>query len=146
MLSFCSNSEFNTSTPAKLYRALQRQSGLVNIVDLMDPWTTQAGYPVVHVERVNGTTNQLAIKQERFYLKQRVLAENDKELWDIPLSYALSNGDNQQFHATGPRVTFSKKQATVNVSEGADWVLFNVQQTGECITRSLNCEYRLYGR
>lgn len=103
---------------------------------LMGPWTTQAGYPVVHVERASGAANQLTIKQERFYLKQRALAENDIELWDIPLSYALSNGDNQQFHATGPRVTLSGKQGTVNVTEGADWVLFNVQQTGECIRRS----------
>lgn len=125
-------SEFTSSTPLKLYHALQTQSGNVNIAGLMDPWTTQAGYPVVYVERVNGIANQLSLRQERFYLKERATAENDKELWEIPLSYAQSNGDNQQFHATGPQVTLSQKQATVNVSESADWVLFNVQQTGEC--------------
>lgn len=95
----------------------------------MHPWTVQAGYPVVHVARVNGTA--LSLRQERFYLKQRATAENDKELWDIPLSYAQSNEGNQQFLKTEPRVMLSAKEAQVAVAANASWVLFNVQQTGE---------------
>lgn len=96
------------------------------VADFLGPWTTGAGYPVVTATR-NGPFN-ITLSQERFFLKERVAANT--QLWHVPLSYATSK-DSNTFATTAPQLTLKEKSQFVEVNEDHDWVIFNVQQTGE---------------
>lgn len=91
----------------------------------MNTWTTQAGYPVVTVERQSNVT--YLISQERFLLKNR--NHSDATMWEIPLSYA---SPSDAFTNTNVRFTLQKNEKTKQVQMTTDtaWKIFNVQQTG----------------
>jgi len=120
--------EYTTSTPEKLFTALQRQAEF-DLVRYMTPWTTQSGYPVINVV-IDKTTNMANVKQNRFLLKNENNA-NDKTLWDIPLTFATKVAD---FENTKPLTYYTRLDASgINInltSAPRSWTIFNVQQTG----------------
>lgn len=93
----------------------------------MSTWTTQAGYPVVIVERKEDGKN-LLISQRRFLLRDR--SHNDSSKWEIHLNYALST--NRNFENTRPSFVMTRVQDSIQLQlpEEVDWAIFNVQQTG----------------
>lgn len=94
----------------------------------MEPWTTQAGYPVVTV-RVHENRASFEVTQKRFFLNEQ--SREDKTVWTVPLSYASAN-DNSDFAVTKARFFLQPNyDEGLNVTIGKiDWIVFNVQQTG----------------
>ena len=119
------NSAFSTSTPDKLYAALQRQTD-INIANYLSTWTSQVGYPVVTVERDNQT---LQISQQRFILKEKNHTIATK--WQVPLNYATSLENN--FASTSHKLLLSNDAnvLTHELNGSPEWIVFNVQQTGD---------------
>ncbi len=119
---------FGLSTPEKLYSAVQRYAGdTISIATFLSTWTTQAGYPVVVVERHSDRKN-LLISQRRFLLRDRT--HNDSTKWELHLNYALSTSRN--FENTRSSFVMSRIQESISLQlqEEVDWAIFNVQQTG----------------
>lgn len=91
----------------------------------MDTWTTQAGFPLVTVERLNNVTYR--ISQRRFLWKTP--NHSDNTMWNIPLSYASpvesSLNTNTKFFLLNTERT---KDVTIELY--SEWKIFNVQQTG----------------
>ncbi|KAJ6634675.1 Phosphatidylinositol 3-kinase catalytic subunit type 3 [Pseudolycoriella hygida] len=119
---------FGISTPEKLYSAFQRYAGdTISIATFLSTWSTQAGYPLVVVER-KGDGKNLLISQRRFVLRDRT--HNDSTKWELHLNYALST--NRNFENTRPSFVMSRVQESIQLQlqEEVDWAIFNVQQTG----------------
>lgn len=119
---------FGLSTPEKLYSALQRYAGdTINIATFLSTWTTQAGYPVVQVER-NSDGKNLLISQRRFILRDRTHSDTTK--WELHLNYALSTNRNFDNARTSFVMTRVQESIQLQLQEAVDWAIFNVQQTG----------------
>ena len=97
----------------------------------MNTWTTQAGYPLVTVER-QADKKTLIINQKRFILKNK--NHNDATKWEIPLNYA-SPLNNNNFESTKHLFILNRNQNNIKVElqEETEWIVFNVQQTGKYI-------------
>ncbi|KAG4080264.1 hypothetical protein HA402_010756 [Bradysia odoriphaga] len=125
---YISDNLFGLSTPEKLYSAVQRYAGdTINIATFLSTWTTQAGYPLVQVER-NSDGKNLLISQRRFLLRDRTHSDTTK--WELHLNYALST--NRNFENTRPSFVMTRVQESIQLQlqEEVDWAIFNVQQTG----------------
>lgn len=121
--------------PEKLYLALQGElSDSTNISHIMSSWINQIGYPLVEIN-VDNNRKQIQIKQKRFLMNNP--NHNDQTQWEIPINYA-TNKENQHFNNTATKFilsatkNFTDNQITLNLGEEIDWIIFNVQQTGEC--------------
>ncbi|XP_051551970.1 leucyl-cystinyl aminopeptidase-like [Myxocyprinus asiaticus] len=94
-----------------------------NIVQMMNTWTVQKGFPLVTVKR-NGT--QVTLTQEHFHLNAE--STNHSSLWHIPLTYvndscgALSSC-KQVFH-------LKDKTATLKLPAQVKWLKFNYRCDG----------------
>lgn len=127
---------YGLATPEKLYTALQRNAGdTISISTFMSTWTTQAGYPLVVVER-NTDGKNLLISQRRFILRDRTHSDSTK--WELHLNYALSTSRN--FENTNPSFVMTRAQESIQLQlqEEVDWAIFNVQQTGK--RKCANCD------
>lgn len=119
-------SAFKTSVPDKLYAALQ--STLHNSSDIgqiMKSWVEQIGYPVVDV-KLQEDRKTIALKQRQFLLNEP--NHNKTSLWHIPITYATSKED---FNNTQAHVILSSATENITLEKEVDWIIFNVQQTGE---------------
>lgn len=101
----------------------------INIETILNTWTTQAGYPVVTVER-QADKKKLIISQQRFLLKTK--EHNDTSLWEIPLNYASPLESDHNFTSTQHLFIMPRNQKSFEVvlRNATDWIIFNVQQTG----------------
>ena len=95
-----------------------------SIKTIMDTWTTQAGYPVVHVDMADGIAN---LSQERFLLRNRDNADTNKTWW-IPLTWASKS--NPDFETTVPKYWLAKINDSIKLNNSDEWIIFNVQQSG----------------
>lgn len=69
----------------------------ISVKDIMDTWTLQVGYPIVHVRR-NYDTNSAELSQMR-YLSDRLKTRSDTDAcWWIPLTY--TDSENLDFNAS----------------------------------------------
>lgn len=106
-----------------------------SVKDIMDTWTLQTGFPEVTVT-IDYTNQNIEFKQKRFAYaddwKKKKDTKPDDTLWWIPISYTTSRRLN--FNDTKPSSWIRKTpNLLVNDSDIApeDWILVNVQQTGE---------------
>lgn len=135
-------SQYGLSTPEKLQKSLQQQVvDQVNMNAVISTWTTQSGFPVVTIQR-GDDRKTLTISQKRYSLKNK--DHEDKTLWEIPMNYASPN-DNSGFGNTLPFFTMDRSQKSISLelNNETDWIIFNVQQTGEYIVSTLQFLYRL---
>ncbi|XP_043289822.1 uncharacterized protein [Venturia canescens] len=119
---------YNDATPDYLFEAFQKQlnSTVSNVKDLLEKWTTQAGYPVVTV--TIGTGNMPQLHQKRFYLKDYE-DPADGTLWSIPLTWATKS--NPDFSNTKPKYWMSQSYDNPKLEIPDDeWIIFNVQESG----------------
>lgn len=96
----------------------------------MDTWTSQSGYPVVTVD-VHANRTQLVISQKRFLLHNKNHTDNTR--WNIPLNYATTV-HNSNFNSTKTSFMLSQRAGatiTIDMKPEVDWIVFNVQQTGQ---------------
>ena len=83
---------FSSATEQDLWRYLREATNnTINVEQIMEGWTRQAGYPVVEINRIYNTTDQegveghMTISQQRFYLLPTTATS--KNLWWIPFKY-----------------------------------------------------------
>ena len=108
----------------------------IAIKDVMDTWTLQMGFPVVHVKRNYDLENNIVMQQERFLLyedKEASLNESDKGIkykWWVPISYTTPGGD---FDDTRPKIWIKPDDSEVirktNILDNQALIV-NVQETG----------------
>lgn len=99
----------------------------INIEDFITNWSTEIGYPVVHVERRG---KHLYLTQERFSYKGNFTECCQR--WLIPLTFTPSFYAN--FTDTAPKFWMKERSRLILDVElelkETDWVIFNIQQTG----------------
>lgn len=103
----------------------------MSVKDIMDTWTLQTGFPVVHVTR-DYENRYLRLRQDRFVLKEAI---NDtfetEQLWWIPITYTTRRA--KDFQATQP-VLWMKREKEVDIHDqdilDSDWLIVNIQETG----------------
>lgn len=95
----------------------------------MDTWTTQPGYPVVHICIENNITT---VKQKRFFMK-RQKDNSINSTWYIPITWtSIENGN---YNNTTPKQWLIKKEDEINLGGNTnDVFIFNIQQTGNKTT------------
>lgn len=117
--------------PETLYAALQRAVGdECNVAEIMDGWVTRPGFPVLHVN-VAADRKRVAVTQKRFL--QIGPNHHDKTLWTVPLTYA-TNKENSDFSFTKPTAYLTNASLNIALKEPADWIVFNVQQSGKTVS------------
>jgi len=121
------------ATPEDLYKALQAQvkrAGLPdNVTAILNTWTTQPGYPIVHV---NVEKDIVTLKQERFFLEKNVHKKDFADvLWHIPITWA-SIGNLSGYNDTVPRLWMTTKETTFKSNS---LFTLNVKQSGNATKR-----------
>lgn len=116
----------------------------LTVKTIMDSWTLQKGFPVITVTRVGNTSAVLT--QEYFLLDRRMEnspsggkkggeAQEDQQKWWVPVTFTTQ--ENPDFSDTKVRFWLSdgglEPVSHIGYPEPHHWVLFNVQQTGQCI-------------
>lgn len=122
----------DVSTPDDLYKELQSQINLVgrkeNIKEILDTWTTQPGYPVVHVDVQKDV---VTLRQERFLFKRREDFFDDN-VWHIPITMTSTIQSN--FQNTTPSHWMTEKEMKIESSDSSfvelQLLIVNVQQSG----------------
>lgn len=108
-----------------LWQALADSSGK-DIVDMMNTWASQPGYPVVHAA-LDGTV--VSLSQEQFYIGAH---ESHDRLWPIPLNASTDNAP----------ALMSEQQVSFTYSSDSPFQL-NVGDTAHFIT---HYDDELFGR
>lgn len=88
--------QYANCTSHELFQCLARESG-VDVVKMMDRWTTVKGFPLitVHDESYDSNTKEmhLIVSQEPFYAGGcRGDTDADQQPWAIPIQIGLGNG------------------------------------------------------
>uniref|UniRef100_A0A1B0D793 Aminopeptidase n=1 Tax=Phlebotomus papatasi TaxID=29031 RepID=A0A1B0D793_PHLPP len=96
----------------------------LQVKDIMDTWTLQAGYPILNVTRRNNT---IVITQQR-YMLPKAKAE-DKSRWYIPISYITQS--KPAINET-PTYWMTDRDDQIVIPEihPEEWVCLNVNRTG----------------
>lgn len=119
--------EYDVATPEDLFDAISEKiedEKIKNLIpDIMNSWTTQSGYPVVHANQ-NG--NYLLLRQERFFLDRD--EESSESLWHIPITWVNLNRPN--FSDTKTKHWFKRVQETIILPSNHLYLL-NVRQAGK---------------
>jgi aminopeptidase N len=119
-------SAFVTVKPENLWTAIQKQVPSVDIIRIMEPWTTQAGYPYITVNVINST---VTITQNRFLIKSP--NNNLNTMWPIPLTYSTQP---EHFLNTSPQQIFFPEDGSTKTiilpETPVNYFIVNNQQTG----------------
>lgn len=127
---FTALSALQTGVPEKLLAAFQKEIGNdFNVTDVLNGWIVQPGYPVLHVN-VTSDRQHIVLTQKRFL--QTNPNHQDNTQWNVPITYA-SNRNNTDFIDTKPVNILSHNCLNINLKEPIDWIIFNVQQTGNSL-------------
>ncbi|XP_028968786.1 LOW QUALITY PROTEIN: puromycin-sensitive aminopeptidase [Galendromus occidentalis] len=121
MARYLNKHEYGNAQTEDLWHALQTPEES-SVLDLMQPWTSQMGFPQLSVKMVDG---DLLISQEKFYST----AENAqkaviKPTWKVPVSIATNAS------AAPIRVVLENDSTTVKLPTGVEWVHVNSGGTG----------------
>jgi len=105
----------------------------VTVKEIMDTWTVQMGYPVIHFIR-DYQASAASLQQSRFLLTSPSNTSDEHDYtWWVPISYTTTN---KGFDKTSPDVWMDPKDAKKPLNivlEGIspeEAVIVNVQQTG----------------
>nr|XP_029707843.1 aminopeptidase N-like [Aedes albopictus] len=131
LVSYFNSRELDGAVADHLYEGIQfAVSGkdvlpkAFNVKDVMDSWTTVAGFPLLTVRR-DYKTGEIVVSQERFY-SDRQLPNN--HVYHVPYNYATKSTPNFETLSFEWLSTKATKLTTTIPAE--DWVIFNKQQTG----------------
>lgn len=96
----------------------------------MSTWTNTEFYPVVNISR-NYTTGLIKVSQVPAVKFFGLTEKNVTNKWWIPLNYATQTNPN--FNNTFPSHWLNPDIKTLEIEgiDSEDWVIFNIQQTGE---------------
>lgn len=116
----------------------------LSVKTIMDTWTVQTGYPVVHVERLYGK-NMVEIRQDRFLRNNIKLLKNVPQCWWVPISYTTQTEKN--FNDTKPKhwLSCTNEKQTFEVPQDDDkWIIFNIQGAGRFYIIFCTCIYQYH--
>ncbi|XP_063609327.1 LOW QUALITY PROTEIN: aminopeptidase N-like [Penaeus indicus] len=103
----------------------------VTVKMIMDTWTLQKGYPVIHVKRSKDGTSAL-LTQERFRVERSTNSSNITDYkWWVPLTYTTQSEAN--FNQTQAKLWMKESEchtSVLSLPPTDQWVIFNLQQTG----------------
>ncbi|XP_012230687.2 putative aminopeptidase-2 [Linepithema humile] len=124
LTSYLKERKYNFVTPEHLYAALEKEVNEdQNITTFLNTWTTQPGYPVVHIKNVDDKT--ISLRQERFFFK-KYERNSVNATWHIPITWATYN-EPQEYFDTDPKLWLTEEETVINLTL---FSLFNVQQSG----------------
>lgn len=122
---YLNDNYYGIGNPTKLFTALQSSFGdknQLNISTAFSSWSTQAGYPLLRVDRCG---NKLIFSQQRY-------PAGNGEIYAIPLTFATKS--NAKFDEKTAGYWIHKKEEEVDVNvfglNETDWIIFNNQQVG----------------
>ncbi|XP_076049754.1 glutamyl aminopeptidase-like [Oratosquilla oratoria] len=113
---------YDNAVTQDLWTELEKTSSEhLNITRIMDSWTRQMGYPVLHVKKVG--PDAVRVTQKRFLVDSEAVGDNDSPygyVWDAAVSYRTDLTDRQQtwFYREADSVTLS-------IPPGSSWVKLN---------------------
>ncbi|XP_034947292.1 uncharacterized protein [Chelonus insularis] len=121
---------WSTGTPSKLWSAIEKVFHTMDyktkepVATMMESWTSQPGYPIVHVNRTDG---QLIFKQERFLFKRET---EPTELYWIPITFTTKS--KPVFTNTLPAFWMGSRTESKSLPRSSydEWIIVNIQQTG----------------
>ncbi|XP_055602736.1 aminopeptidase N-like [Uranotaenia lowii] len=126
---YLENRQLSTGLPDDLYGGLQDTQLIdlpnsLTVKDVMESWTSVAGYPVLNVRRLYDK-REVVISQDRFWSDRRL--PND-HVWYIP--YNVANQRDEDF-TLNEFQWLTTKAARIQLDVDEDqWVIFNRQQVG----------------
>ncbi|CAK1546292.1 unnamed protein product [Leptosia nina] len=85
----------------------------VSLVEFMNSWTRQAGYPVVHVKR-DYKTGHVLFEQRLFTSAKNPYKSMEKQLWQIPISYTTSGTPSGEW-TPHPKLWLKGKTLTAEI-------------------------------
>lgn len=95
----------------------------------MNSWVVNPGYPVLYVSVTSvEEVTSITLTQKRFLRNNP--DHDDETLWTIPITYA-SNTENEDFSNTQTGKYLAEQKDVLRVKGPIEWIVFNVQQTGE---------------
>ncbi|XP_065349190.1 aminopeptidase Ey-like [Cloeon dipterum] len=99
------------------------------VKEIMDSWTLQTGYPVIHVKR-NYEKGSAELWQNRFVTDSLGRSSEDREsLWWVPISYTDPSNALLDM-STKPRFWMNTSNATLtDLPKKDQWLLLNVNAT-----------------
>lgn len=113
---------FKSTRPENLFEAYNKH-GDPTIGEFMEPWTVQAGYPLV---TVIGSNDGYSISQQRFLVNNKT--HDDKTLWPLPVTYATKEAD---FANTKPIIVNTPTyKIPITKPEDLPYFILNNQQVG----------------
>lgn len=127
---------YKTATDEQLYEVLERERRKLNpasnyppISDIFRSWANKPGYPILNVEFFP-SNNSMKVSQELF---EPQIGKNSSSSFIIVYTYLPMNNRTQKYQKTNWLQTDEVwKQHTIAFeSEDFNWILLNVQQTGE---------------
>ncbi|CAB0036672.1 unnamed protein product [Trichogramma brassicae] len=129
---YLKNRQYSFGTPTALFIPFQKQIGggksltKFDIIEVMNSWTKQPGFPVVHVSFKNGS---MTLTQKRFYTRPPNY-NNSKSIWNIPITYTTRtvadfSDFRDVFWLKDKTATLEVRNANIN-----DWIILNLQQAG----------------
>lgn len=120
-------SELKTAVPKQLYAAFQQQITTdINVTEFLSGWVTQPGYPVLNVN-ISNDRKTVELTQRKFLPHNS--KHTDKTTWTIPITYASNK--QSDFNKTITNQFLSNGLLRIELGEAVEWIVFNVQQTGE---------------
>ncbi|XP_063230526.1 uncharacterized protein LOC134535382 [Bacillus rossius redtenbacheri] len=135
--SYLNARRFDTAAPGHLYAALQthaaadgRLPGNSTVEGLFGRWASQAGYPVLRVDR-HYDNGSATVSQSRFFSNGSAAAGHEK--WSVPLSWTSQSNAPAGFENTTPSAWILDSQSSIqlqHVAASGDWVIFNNQESG----------------
>ncbi|XP_049870005.1 aminopeptidase N-like isoform X2 [Pectinophora gossypiella] len=100
-----------------------------SLVDFMNSWTRQAGYPVVNVKR-NYESGNVHFEQQLFTSSKEPYEKMLKQLWQIPISYTAVEAPLSEW-STKPKLWLMEKSTSADLPINASQALYvNIGATG----------------
>lgn len=129
-------SQFGSATSDDLWNALQEALDESDVPHndyelkvVMDTWTTQRHFPMVRVTR-KYDTGETILTQEHFRPVDDHNRHVDDNKWWIPVTFATRTNPN--FTNTMPSHWLTpRRNLTIDGIDPADWIIVNLQHTGE---------------
>lgn len=131
LVSYFNNRELDGAMADHLYEGLQFAVAgkdvlprSFNVKDVMDSWTTVAGFPVLTVTR-DYKTGDMFVSQERFFSDRQL---PNGHVYHVPYNYATKSAAN--FDTLTFEWLSTKAAKLTSTAAAEDWIIFNKQQTG----------------
>ena len=124
---FLDKYKYKNAVTRDLWRSLEQVTDL-NIEQIMDTWTRQMGFPVLHLDKLSDT--KYRVTQQRFLIDSSAKIDEEESpfsyMWEVPVTWITSNNNSTQLQW----LSKCDKSMDVEVEAGTEWVKFNVGQFG----------------